>query len=371
MASKSSVVSRDKIRGLLVGTAIGDALGIPVETFTAERIREKYPQGLTKYEVPDGHKWYEGQPAGVWSDDTALTIATMRGLIIAKDFTLESQAVAAIMAMNAAELTATHQNTKVGGSGVPGWGSSTVESIRRLANNVHWKESGKTTTPNRGTGNGAVMRCAPLAAYFVVAGSRKKPETFNQKVCDFSAMTHYTDVSAIATVCHVQMLIKMLESTPEQVKWHQVACGAVRDCQRDTSFAVSGWDGTQYWSYEHLNLVPDNTMWYDLHVATGKVPEEHWDDAKIEQEFGGGSCYVGHSVPFTYAHMAREPLSIQTLYRVAGAGGDTDTNASLVGGVLGALHGMSVFPDHLVNDLIGSSELFTLADEFCDTFNVK
>jgi ADP-ribosylglycohydrolase len=367
------MITRDKVYGFLLGTAIGDALGIPTETFTSAQIREKYPNGLTKYEIPDGHKWYEGQPAGSYSDDTVLTIATMKGLIAAGDFTLESQARAAVEALTEAE-RAIPEGKEVGGSGVPGWGSSTVEAIRRLANNVHWRDSGKTSIPHRGTGNGAVMRCGPLAAYFATLNKQKVSKIcFNQMVCDFSAMTHYTDLSAIATVVHVRTLINCFnQDDPHDYNW-----------RADVSWMLSIYEGqanmlarstNEYWSYEHLTRhQEDREFWEQLNLAVDDSHRENWDDQRIEEAFGGGSCYVAHSVPFTYAHMARGPLSIQTLYRVAAAGGDTDTNASLVGGMLGALYGAKIFEEeapHLINDLIGIGKIKVLADEFCDKFKI-
>ena len=49
---KASEKNLDKIRGALIGGAIGDALGCPVEFLTLNRIVDKYGErGITAYEL--------------------------------------------------------------------------------------------------------------------------------------------------------------------------------------------------------------------------------------------------------------------------------------------------------------------------------
>ena len=73
----------DRIRGSLIGGAIGDALGYPVEFVRSyEKIQEKFgPNGITRYDT--SHWWLEGCADGkAWiSDDTQLTLFTACGLI--------------------------------------------------------------------------------------------------------------------------------------------------------------------------------------------------------------------------------------------------------------------------------------------------
>ncbi|MBI2633668.1 MAG: ADP-ribosylglycohydrolase family protein [Parcubacteria group bacterium] len=53
------------------------------------------------------------------------------------------------------------------------------------------------------------------------------------------------------------------------------------------------------------------------------------------------------------------------------AGGDTDTNGSIVGSLLGALKGVSVFPKHLIDGLWQKEKILDTANRFCDTFDIK
>ena len=62
-----------KIKSMLLGFAVADALGVPVE-FKSRKILQKNSvvdmQGFGTY----------NQPAGTWSDDTSMTLATMESI---------------------------------------------------------------------------------------------------------------------------------------------------------------------------------------------------------------------------------------------------------------------------------------------------
>lgn len=64
----------------------------------------------------------------------------------------------------------------------------------------------------------------------------------------------------------------------------------------------------------------------------------------------------------------RNPNSIESLYDCVSAGGDTDTNGSMLASLLGALHGQSIFPKHLVDGLKNKDEILDLADQFYEKF---
>lgn len=68
---------QDKIKGSLIGGAVGDALGYPVEFMRDSSIFKKYGErGITEYVLEDG--------IAVVSDDTQMTMFTAEGLIRAK-----------------------------------------------------------------------------------------------------------------------------------------------------------------------------------------------------------------------------------------------------------------------------------------------
>ena len=84
---KNSMKWQDKIRGSLVGGAIGDALGYPVEfTNSYEAIQTRYgEQGITRFDLhPYWLKEDEWTGKAIFSDDTQMTLFTVCGLLNAK-----------------------------------------------------------------------------------------------------------------------------------------------------------------------------------------------------------------------------------------------------------------------------------------------
>ncbi|MFI6507087.1 ADP-ribosylglycohydrolase family protein [Streptosporangium sp. NPDC050855] len=67
---------RDRVRGCLLGGALGDALGAPVEFESIGRIRRQYGSGGLTGPVPD----WRGK-VGLITDDTQMTLFTVEGLL--------------------------------------------------------------------------------------------------------------------------------------------------------------------------------------------------------------------------------------------------------------------------------------------------
>lgn len=71
---------KNRVRGSLIGGAIGDALGFPVEfIFTYEDIQKQYGEnGITRFDLNNP------RALGIISDDTQMTLFTACGLLNAK-----------------------------------------------------------------------------------------------------------------------------------------------------------------------------------------------------------------------------------------------------------------------------------------------
>jgi ADP-ribosylglycohydrolase len=329
---------RSKVRGTFLGCAIGDSLGMAVETFSRERIAKEYGR-VTQYFEPKGHKWFDGQPAGMITDDTVLTLAVAEAMM-ESPLDMDAQVNHHIAAMRL---------------GTMGWGRSTKQSIRKLANGASWLNSGSDT----GVGNGIAMKIAPLGLYCACGGPGHDPSLGEfDRIMVFAAelatMTHNT---SIAVSSGFAMMIAVFEA-----------------------FTAS-----PYFSSEHMT----KERFIELIVAISKTGEkvlpetlnedrlterlrllhkyEEYDTDRMVDEFGGGSCYCYNSVPFTLMHFVRDQ-SINSLYDVVSAGGDTDSNGSMVGALLGAMHGESVFPVELVDGLIEKDRVLDVADRFYEKF---
>ena len=64
---------RKQIRDGILGLAVGDALGVPVEFRIRERLKQNPVTGMRAYGT-------HNQPAGSWSDDTTMALCTLESL---------------------------------------------------------------------------------------------------------------------------------------------------------------------------------------------------------------------------------------------------------------------------------------------------
>lgn len=186
-------------------------------------------------------------------------------------------------------------------------------------------------------------------------------------------MTHYTAVSAEASVIHanVMRLLLTVERGDDGCVKHflDLVADAVWSWQDEQG--QKGWD-TALLERGDRSLKERMTR-LALLWSEGKLQSMTIEELKTE--FGGGSYHVYDSLPFSYALFFREPSSFGSILDAVNAGGDNDTNAKFVGEMLGASHGLDFFlsPENrwAAEGLKGYGKLLALADEFCDTFGIE
>ncbi|MDO8600043.1 MAG: ADP-ribosylglycohydrolase family protein [bacterium] len=336
--------TRDKIHGMFLGIAIGDALFMPVETMKAEEITERHGK-ITNYLRPDGHKWFDGREAGTWTDDTQLTLAMAESLIACKEMNMDDIAARHVASMQR--------------EGDLGFGGSTRDAIQQLAQGIYWSQSGITEKPKRGVGNGIPMKIAPIGAYHASPYYRNQKEDgffFLEKIAQCVFMTHRTQLALDSASAHI---------------------AAIQYCLRTKSNMFSLWQFIETIrtsiAFEYpfkIGVQNEHTLQERL-LMLRAIPLEKMEAKDFMKLFGGGTSYVYNSLPFSYAFFLKNPQSIETLYDVGNAGGDTDTNASIVGGLLGALNGTAIFPPHLCDGLWQKERILNTAERFCDTFGIR
>lgn len=340
---------RSKVKGMIFGGAIGDARGLPFETMTMEQIAELDPNSAHRYFLSDS-RYFKDLKLGDVSDDTQLTIATMQGLIDAGDFDLSTIGWAHV-----AEMETT---TK-------GWGKTTKEAIQRIQQGFPVTESGKLG-PNRGTGNGVVMKQSPLAAWW--ASSRKLP--INQKVVDYAAMTHATTTAAYSALIHHWTIYDLLYLDPT----HPFNVDGLLDIASFVANDEHAEEEQDRYRVDHLEKTEGdifaeiNKLWTIRNRISELTPQQ------IREMFGGGTSYVCHSLPTSYAYFYRNPHSFQTILDVIRSGGDTDSNGAIVGNLIGAYHGFELFeePENrwALDGLRCREELEKLVESFCNRFGI-
>jgi ADP-ribosylglycohydrolase len=156
--------SRDAFRGCLLGGAVGDALGAPVEFMSLAQIRNEHGRaGVTGFEPAYGRR-------GAITDDTQMTLFTAEALIRALH-RWDGRGIASIPAVAHGAYLRWLSTQGEGGRvvGDPGWlvGAPALHARRAPGNTcLDALRSGKAGTPsapiNDSKGCGGVMRVAPV-----------------------------------------------------------------------------------------------------------------------------------------------------------------------------------------------------------------
>ena len=321
---------KDKIRGLFLGVGIGDAFGMPFESRPYEVVKN-----IKKRENYRSGRW---KKRGSTTDDCQLTLATANAILETPSIDMDRIAEHHVKAYN---------------DTVSGWGSTTREAVKKISEGVHWSQSGDFNgAENRGLGNGIPMKAAPLAAYFALTSDYY---IFNKICVDFTAMTHQTSIAVSSCFAHIAAIVECLGQSQTSFNTKDFLRKVIRASEMGRSYFPN-------------TLKDDLTDRLKTLLPLYETPKLLYDDEYLVTSYGGGSCYVYNSLPFAYAFFIRGPFTIQSMVDVAYCGGDADTNASFVGGLLGALCGEQIFPDHLKENLDKREEIVKAADGLCEKF---
>lgn len=183
----------DRYQGCLAGLACGDALGGPVEFVSRDEMSRRYPEGLRDF---IGGGWLHLFPGEI-TDDTQMTLDVARSLAAHPDPDLDEMAARFLAWRN---------------SGPKDIGNTTRDALDRLARGVPWSEAGEQTFRERGArasaGNGAVMRCAPIAMRFANDSGQLRSVSI-----DVSRITHANPLCTEASVAVNQALAALLHGT--------------------------------------------------------------------------------------------------------------------------------------------------------------
>lgn len=138
MGVNSEIELKAKFTGAMLGSAIGDALGAPMEGQPMEKFCSVYSQGL---EIIHGR----------YTDDTEMMISVAESLIENKGFNGADMALKFIKNYN----------------DYRGYGPGSKEVLSRIQEGESWTEaSGKLFGGKGSYGNGAAMRIAPVGLFY-------------------------------------------------------------------------------------------------------------------------------------------------------------------------------------------------------------
>ena len=319
----------DRAKGCLVGGAIGDALGYPVELMKEDEIFSKYGEsGITEYELDNGIAHF--------SDDTQMTLFTADGLILSNYDELKSIKTCYLDWMK----------TQMGGTCETTEGYSRMTEVPELFAS---REPGRTCmlellSGGRGTiempmnnskGCCGLTRVAPVGLY-------RKNGNVNAATllaAQSAAITHGHELgymSAAALVAIVRFIAFNEMSIESSVKASESVINNV------------------FKSSEHAKEL------IDLMELAIELSKEDMDDLEAIHKLGEGWVAEETLAIAIYCSLKYEYDLEKAVIASVNHGGDSDSTGTVTGNIIGASLGFDAIPDKFKENL-------ELIDLICET----
>jgi ADP-ribosyl-[dinitrogen reductase] hydrolase len=332
---------RSRIRGCLLGGAIGDALGASVEFMRLAEIKARFgPQGIAEFAPAYGR-------IGAITDDTQMTLFTAEGLLRAyvrgnKESICSVPAVichAYLRWLLTQGVTPAARELQIGKDGWL-WKEKTLHSRRAPGNTCISSLKGMThftadRANNNSKGAGAIMRVAPVAC-FARSGNDAAAEDVFRLGKESSWITHghpsgYLSAAAFAVIVHALLWGYSMETGIQRVRMFL----ALEDDSAETLAAI----GTA------LDCVDKRMAAEDALPMIG----EAW----VGEEALGVAIYCSL---MTDDFDAGVRMSVNH-------DGDSDTTGLLVGQLLGTIHGEGAIPARWLHDLEAQEIIRQVSDD--------
>ncbi|RFM31012.1 ADP-ribosylglycohydrolase family protein [Chitinophaga silvisoli] len=296
------------IKGALLGLAVGDALGVPVE-FQSRDLLTRYP--VTNMREYGTH----GQPAGTWSDDSSLTFCLAETLV--KGYSLQDLANRFINWRYHAYWTAHGKVFDVG--------NATNTAIHFLSQGTPPIVAGSTDEDSNG--NGSLMRILPLLFYIRDFDINDR----YQHVRDVSSMTH-GHIRSIAC-CFIYL---------------EVARHILKGDQPADAYLTAIRDVNKY--FKEKDLLNKTELEILAPILSGSLI-----NTPVSEIHGTG--YVVHTLEAAIWILVHTKTYADAVLTAVNLGNDTDTTAAVVGGLAGMHYGWEEIPAEWLNILAGKDRI--------------
>jgi ADP-ribosylglycohydrolase len=301
----------EKIISTLLGVAIGDALGVPVEFMNHIEIKKHPVTDMIGYGT-------HNQPPGTFSDDSSLTFCLAEALT--QDFNLNTIADNFIKWFDENYWTATGSVFDIGGT--------TSSAIYRLKKGVKPELAGGFEPQNNG--NGSLMRIAPLVFYLL---DKPIDERF-EITRNVSAITHGHIRSVISCFYYLEFEKQIIEGKNKYEIYNELQ-QSVTEYLRSISIA-------------HSEIACfDRLLKQDISKVSPK-------------EIKSGGYVIETIEAAVWCLMTTENYNDAVL-KAVNLGHDTDTTGAVTGGLAGLLYGTENIPMQYKKSIARYNDIIDLA----------
>ena len=317
---------RQHIKAMIIGHAIGDALGVPVEFKSRERLREQPVGEMTGY---GSHN----VPAGTWSDDTSMTLCLMESLARLGNIDYRDIMNNFLLWMNNGEFTATWTAFDIG--------ITTRRALSAFSSgNTEALECGESG--ERANGNGSLMRISPLVPYLYAKNGGELTIQELDIVHNVSRLTHAHARSQMACGIYVFIAIQLLKD---------------KDIPAAIQMGINK-------AYEFYSSQRDFTRELNTYSRLWDVKSF----ARIKEWDIKSTGYVADTLEASLWCLLNTDNYCECVLKAVNLGDDTDTVGAITGGLAGLAYGMDNIPSDWKNRLQREKYIEELCNVFLERF---
>ncbi|WP_149206017.1 ADP-ribosylglycohydrolase family protein [Flavobacterium johnsoniae] len=310
---------KNRIESGLFGVAIGDALGVPVEFKSREKLKQNPVVDMMGF-----MSW--NQPPGTFSDDSSLAFCTAESLC--KGYDIEDMAVIFVKWMQEGYWGAHHKVFDIGGT--------TKHSLARVVKGESARNSGNFFEEDNG--NGSLMRILPLVFYLQ---KENDIEVIYKKVKEVSSITHAHFRSVFACFIYVVYCLEILK---DKDKFE-----AYKKMQNVLS---------KFLEDKKYNPV-------EVQLFEKILKNDIWTYSENEIRASG---YVLHSLEASFWCFLNSDSYGETVLKAVNLGEDTDTTGAIAGGLAGIYYGIENMPQKWIDNLVRSNDIKDLAKRLSNKY---
>lgn len=311
----------DKIKSVLLGVAVGDAVGVPFEFSSREQ--------MTQHPATDmiGYGTYN-QPPGTWSDDSSLTFCLAEA-IANKGYDLPTIASYFCRWKETAWWTARNEVFDIG--------MTTFQAITKLHHILETSDDFKElkglkfSGNENDNGNGSLMRIAPLLFYI----EGMVPLQQFEVIWDVSALTHRHIRAAMSCFIYLNLAEKLLNGQDKVTAYTEMR-KSVLNLWKEMQFPIE--------EQEHFFRLIQNDI----------------RETKIDELKSGG--YVIEVLESSIWFFLQESNYRETILSIINIGHDTDTSAAIAGGLAGLYYGFDEIPGEWTSQIARKDDIENLAE---------
>ena len=307
----------DRIEGMLVGLAIGDALGNTSEGQTPlqrERVHREIRDFLPNWKAQNERK-------GTPSDDSQLAFWTVEHLV--ERGALDVEALGRMFAARR----------------IFGIGQAMREFVVGMRDGEPWRHAAA-----KSAGNGALMRIAPV----VLPHLTEPTPALWRDAALLARLTHNDCASVASCVGYVALLwdLAAMNEPPQSCWWTDRFLDVVGDLDTGVQYAPRGG------AYSSIGQFSDL-----VRARIADARREGWNTVEACERFYSGA-YLLETVPCVLYILEQHGANAEeAIVRAVNDTRDNDTIAAIVGAAVGMLHGIEALPRRWRDGLTGRTAI--------------